>query len=342
VHYYNEFDPFPAAWLRNLGKAGHIPDGTVDERSIVDVQAKDLNGVHQAHFFAGVGGWPLALKLAGWPERWPVWTGSCPCQPFSVAGAKKGTADKRHLWPDFFRLIRECRPSVVFGEQVASPAGRKWLSGIQADLEGVGYAVGRADVCAAGVGAPQIRQRLWWVASAAGWKPGDGEIQRGGEHGFGSQDDRFGGRPDRAVRAEEVQLLGLVGPAGERLNGSQDPAGPARGRCPEDASSPSRMGGSRGAGSGGNGRAVLAEETQSRGEGQEAWYIPDKPLASGFWAHFDAIPCRDGVYRRVEPGTFPLAHGVPARVGKLRAYGNAISPELAAEFIKAYLEIHKR
>src|SRR5690606_9334954 len=94
--------------------------------------------------------------------------GSCPCQPFSSAGKRQGERDKRHLWPEFYRLIKECNPPVVFGEQVASPLGRKWLAGVRADLEALGYAVGAADLCAAGVNAPHIRQRLYWVADTNG------------------------------------------------------------------------------------------------------------------------------------------------------------------------------
>ena len=87
MNYYNEFDPYAAQWLRNLIDAGHIPKGEVDSRSIKDVKASDLTGFVQCHFFAGLGGWSHALRLAGWPEDRPVWTGSCPCQPFSAAGA---------------------------------------------------------------------------------------------------------------------------------------------------------------------------------------------------------------------------------------------------------------
>ena len=164
--YYNEIDPFAAAWLRNLMDAGHIPAGEVDTRSIADVRPDDLRGVHQAHFFAGIGGWPYALRLAGWPDDRPVWTGSCPCQPFSAAGKRRGTADERHLWPVFGRLIAECRPPVVFGEQVASRDGREWFSCVRSDLEALAYAVGGADLCAAGVGAEHNRARIWWVADA--------------------------------------------------------------------------------------------------------------------------------------------------------------------------------
>jgi hypothetical protein len=108
--YYNEIDPYAAQWLRNLVAAGHIAPGDVDERSIVDVQPDDLRGYTQCHFFAGIGGWSYALRLAGWPDDRPAWTGSCPCQPFSAAGKQRGSEDERHLWPAFFRLISECRP----------------------------------------------------------------------------------------------------------------------------------------------------------------------------------------------------------------------------------------
>src|SRR3990167_1820050 len=166
MNYYNEFDPGAAQWLRNLIEAKLLPAGTVDERDIRLVQPADLKEFVQCHFFAGIGGWPLALALAGWPEDKPVWTGSCPCQPFSISGSKRGEADAHHLWPRFFSLIKEYSPSIIFGEQVASPLGRKWLLGVRDALETLGFGVGAADLCAAGVGSPHIRQRLFWVADA--------------------------------------------------------------------------------------------------------------------------------------------------------------------------------
>lgn len=164
MNYYNEFDPGAAAWLRALIDAGQIPYGLVDERSIQDVRPSELMHFDQCHFFAGIGGWSHALKLASWPADRRVWTGSCPCQPFSTAGKGAGFDDERHLWPDFHFLIEQCKPPIVFGEQVASQDGLGWLDLVQADMEGAGYAVGAADLCAAGVGAFHIRQRLFWVA----------------------------------------------------------------------------------------------------------------------------------------------------------------------------------
>jgi site-specific DNA-cytosine methylase len=86
------------------------------------------------------------------------------CQPFSAAGRHKGTKDERHLWPEFYRLIKECNPPLVFGEQVASKDGRLWLGNVRKDLIGIGYEFGAADLCAAAVGAPHIRQRLYFAA----------------------------------------------------------------------------------------------------------------------------------------------------------------------------------
>ena len=180
--YYNEFDPFAAAWLRELIKDGLIADGEVDERSIEDVLPDELRGFTQCHFFAGIGVWSLALRQAGWADDRPIWTGSCPCQPFSAAGKGGGFADERHLWPHFHYLIEQSRPSVVVGEQVASKDGLGWIDLVQADLEGTGYTSAAVDICAAGFGAPHIRQRLYWLGIKGGLeKPkscgGDGALQ---------------------------------------------------------------------------------------------------------------------------------------------------------------------
>ena len=191
--YYNEFDPFAAAWLRELIAGGHIAPGDVDERCITQVSPDDLTSYTQCHFFAGIGGWSLALRLAGWPDERPVWTGSCPCQPFSTAGKQEGPDDDRHLAPVWLDLITACRPPVLFGEQVASadvlgkvakgPRSRAaeeapawaWYDALSDELEAAHYAVGASDLPAASVGAPHLRQRLFFGAYALrpapwGWR----------------------------------------------------------------------------------------------------------------------------------------------------------------------------
>lgn len=167
--YYNEHALFPARWLRELATADAIPAGRIDRRSIQHVSPADVAEVDIAHFFAGIGVWGYALEQAGWPRSGlRTWTASLPCQPFSQAGRKRGFSDHRHLWPVFFRLVQQCKPSVLLGEQVASKDGLKWLDAVRADLEDEGYAFGALDLCAAGLGAPQRRQRIWWSAARMG------------------------------------------------------------------------------------------------------------------------------------------------------------------------------
>lgn len=180
--FYNEHDPFAAAWLRELIAAGHIAPGVVDERDIRDITEGDLEPFTQVHMFAGIGGWSLALRLAGIPDDFPAWTGSCPCQSFSCAGKGEGKEDPRHLWPEMYRLVRQRRPAIVLGEQVEDAIGHEWLDGVFVDLEREDYACGAAVLPAACVGAPHRRHRIYWVADAGGTERGRGS-QSGGEHG---------------------------------------------------------------------------------------------------------------------------------------------------------------
>lgn len=163
---YNEFDPAAAHILRHIEAKGIIASGKIDERSIKNLEPKDVECFTQCHFFAGGGFWSIAARAAGWPDDRPLWTASCPCQPFSAAGQGGGTDGPRHLWPDLFRLVRACRPSVVVGEQVAGKAGYGWFDGVSSDLEGEGYACRAVDFPACSINAPHQRNRLYWVAVA--------------------------------------------------------------------------------------------------------------------------------------------------------------------------------
>lgn len=163
---YVENEPFAAAWLRGLIAGGKIAPGDVDERDLRDIKPVELLGYTQVHLCAGIGVWSLTLRNAGWPDDTPVWTVSCPCQPFSTAGAGKGFADERHLWPSVFHLIEQCGASTVFGEQVADKDGLAWLDLVQADMEALAYAFGFSVFPAAGVGAPHPRHRTYWVADS--------------------------------------------------------------------------------------------------------------------------------------------------------------------------------
>jgi len=170
--YYNENNRYCAAWLRNLIAAGLIADGDVDERSIVDVRPGDLVGYTQCHFFAGIGGWSLGFRLAGWPDDRPVWSASVPCQPYSFAsvahGGAKGVSDGRDLWPIFFPLACELTPATIFGEQVSGAIEWGWWDRTALDLEVAGYAAATLLLRADAAGAGHERKRLYWVANAGG------------------------------------------------------------------------------------------------------------------------------------------------------------------------------
>ncbi len=547
VNYYNEIDPYAAQWLRNLIEAGHIAPGVVDERSIVDVKADDLAGFRQCHFFAGIGVWSYALRLAGWPDDREVWTGSCPCQPFSAAGKQSGMSDERHLWPAWFRLIRECKPAVVFGEQVASAGvigkvttlqdvlrgkgsgllsptqsrwqernlprlreflgergqalavgketqvsvgaaqnapglfanggceaesarqgvgirvgvggysapdrhwpmrsnrdsvrpdttegversiigssglkgglhqeqyeggalfakhdgerlghgpdfenrrsdqartvleavehliagdcgeveeadGAAWIDLVSSNLVGAGYSFRAVVVPACGVGGPHIRQRLWFVADANTAKRRSDLARRD----FGNGRAARWNKSDRDSGAGSVDgELAHPTPGGLRINGSAPGstghaalsdavvlmADNDRQRQQPESSSGLRADAEHDAESRG-GVVVMGDAERTRLEGltrhgdgsgrpvplgstAEAGDACGTGPTNGHWRDADWIFCRDGRWRPVEPGTFPLAHGAPARVGRLRAYGNAIVPQVAAEVIASFLD----
>lgn len=370
--YYNEFDPFAAQWLRQLISAGHIAPGDVDERSIEDVRPDDLRPYTQCHFFAGIGGWSYALRLAGWPDDRPVWTGSCPCQPFSSAGRQKGKADDRHLWPVWFRLIQECRPATVFGEQVASAIAHGWLDDVYQGLEAEGYAVGSAVLPAYGVGAPHKRDRLWFVANAEGERSG-GAVRSSGETlgrstpGNGLQ---FGGTGDSSGTLADSEGTKRKQPENSwaRRDGftghDSDVADTTEFRCVEQripkAAEVQRECAKRegeyerpehfGQLSGGFERlggvsGDVGQPISTRSQGHP-WYEQGRDQSGRItsveersaWTTGVWIDCPDGKQRLIEPGIPLLANGVSNRVGKLRGYGNAIVPQVAAQVISAYME----
>jgi DNA (cytosine-5)-methyltransferase 1 len=413
---YNEIEPFAAEWLENLVRAGHIPAGRVERRSIVELTPEECEPT--SHFFAGIAVWAHALRLAGWPDDVPVWTGSCPCQPFSQAGGRQGISDKRHLWPAWFDLIRECRPPVVLGEQVASSDGLAWLDAVQADLEAAGYAFAAFDLGAAGFGAPHIRQRLYFAAVRvadndrarcaflgearlhADGQSGDDVARRGASGGLadGEGVGRGEGRLDRAHGRPSVEsdghrnALGLADghdarsrgsrAGGTRRDGECNPRGDAHtdddpattqhrnalgladdssGGRAEGRDSPTATGGDGtrssddrtrgGLGDSGDdgdrehGRELRGDEGQHGKRIPNGFHPPELAGATrGFWADADWIYCRpepgadQGKWRPVEPGTFPLAVGATARVGRLRAYGNAIVAPQAATFIRCVMD----
>lgn len=363
--WYNDNNVFTNEWLRNLMRAGEILEGEIDGRSINDIDSGSIPRGARCAFFAGVGGWDLALRLAGWPRDLPVWSGSCPCQPFSGAGKRGGEDDPRHLWPVWFKLIADHRPSIIFGEQVASSLGRAWFDGVSADLESLGYACRAFDLCAAGINAPHIRQRLYWVAVHVSFgsifrledSPGNGRRWRG--NGDSSRDDG-------ALQIEGRCASGGLGNASG--NQEQRDTESAMNRQGREAGGsgwgPSGMGISDRTGS------QSGRETSSPvGQGDTANPTGDRSIprfTGSFWDDFRLVWCRDNKFRRIGTGVLPLVTRLPRSVGsfkpiflalellakateiltgakrnrkgRLQGYGNAIVPPLAADFIGATME----
>jgi DNA (cytosine-5)-methyltransferase 1 len=382
--YYNEIDPYAAEWLRNLIKAGHIAPGVVDERSIEDVCPSDLSEFTQCHFFAGIGVWSYALRNAGWPDDRPVWTGSCPCQPFSAAGKGAGFADERHLWPAWHWLISQRKPPVVFGEQVASKDAEPWLDLVSTDLEGLGFAFGAIAFPSAGIGAPHIRDRTFFVADAsigrgrarngqsgACIRPQEPARRYGVLGGVVNTDDA---RPQGWQRVSERPAQRTTGPSGlaclvadssgsgrrsERPHGNTadcaEEVWPGETK-PGRRGSTTRPGGTVAAGpingfwrdagwmayaDGGHPGTEGLQRSGKHGQFAQDGRIERIESAcptNGYWRDADWLLCRDGKWRPIEPGTFPLAHGATSRVGRLRAYGNAINASQAEIFIRSAAE----
>lgn len=333
MNYYNENDPKAAAWLRELIALNLIPFGHVDTRSITEISPHELTSYTQQHFFAGIGGWSLALALAGWPANRPVRTGSCPCQPFSDAGSGLGEADPRHLWPFFRDLITFGDSTDTIGEQVASKAGRVWLARVRADMEGLGYDFGAADLCSAGIGSPNRRQRLYWLAHSDGWHTGPERQQRG--------------RKQRQ-QPEDGGAFRMANPPGRGFG--------IDGSTPRETGHPDQR---RESDAVGDSHGSRLEQQRGRLAISAQQLAPELRGDFGYWSAFDLLACTDGKTRRIEPGAFPLVARLPAGVVpssyqglpidpmasaegrsiRLRGYGNAINPWLAAEFIAAYLDI---
>jgi DNA (cytosine-5)-methyltransferase 1 len=416
--YYNEFDPHAAAWLKQLISENLIPDGEVDERSIADVQANDLRGFDQCHFFAGIGGWPLALRLAGIEDDFHVWTGSCPCPPFSVAGKKKSCpdcgeisllphpyrtgvfvcnscrhewhADDRHLWPEFHRLIKECKPAIVFGEQVAGKDGELWLAGVRATLEILGYGVGAANLGAHSAGAYHQRQRLFWVADGYGIgcdrrraagrfetgtsagndsrcaisRMADSDRLRSSPRSEGCQADGYG----KAVESDcGAGVVGDTGGAGLQTRQHETVSLSRRNEERRTAMQPGRSFSDKRLENTDDARLQKQRRERNESEGPASASGVERNINARAhhaaalhidWRIADWIACRDEKWRPVEPGTFPLVDGLPAgvvrsgdqsapidaqatteaRVMRLKGYGNAIVPQVAAEFILAAMD----
>ena len=334
MNYYNEFDPFAAARLRELIKDGLIADGDVDERPIQEIKPDEIRHYTQCHFFAGIGGWSYALRLAGWGDTRRVWTGSPPCQPFSAAGKQAGKKDERHLWPEFFRLISECRPPVIFGEQVSSAISHNWFDDLQTDLERENYATGMVVLPAASVGAPHKRDRLWFVADAESKRGRKG--QQDNQRGFSGSDAKQGAERERSVANGSTVGKSNSNRCSERCETTTT----TRHRSTDDSTSwvDSTLGNAKHDGSHGSevtGSAATAGDNSEEGANISGESTgtgrPDQSGDICHWSDSQFIYCRDGKYRPIptEPNIQLVVDGLSGFLGSgSNAYSETVEEKV--------------
>ena len=351
--YYNEFDPKAAAWIRQLIKNGMITDGEVDERSITEVTADEIRGFTQHHFFAGIGGWSYSLRLAGWADDRPVCTASLPCQPFSVAGAQKGVDDERHLLPHFIELVKQCNFQTIFGEQVPGAIKHGWLDDLCTEMEREKYRVGQIVLTAAGEGAPHIRQRLYWVADSTS----AGRCRWQSLENNGYSELRRSSANSGLSNASDTRLQGHGGFEQESVS----PGWKGEERHDSQSSTVDGVANTINSSNRGEIGGINGEKNSSTiGNRENINQSRESIGASAYddWSEPDWLYCRDEKYRPIKSSIEPLANGLPrgmgyssdpsesidanntqeARVMRLKGYGNAIVPQVATSFIKAFME----
>lgn len=327
---------------------------------------QDITKLTHLSLFSGIGGLDLAAEWAGfttvgqcefadyptkvlekhWPDvpRWrdvrtltkesfyertglrtvDVISGGFPCQPFSVAGKQKGKGDDRYLWPEMLRVIRELRPRCVVGENV--PGIIKIAAGqVVKDLERAGYHVVVFNFEAAAVGAWHRRSRVFFVGIADVADTDDSRlhdsIRKENQFDCGRENDickQSGG----AWRL--IQSAGARACADERLVADADGSGLQGSEQPETPDA-----------------AEDAGEQPSRVPTGECSEVVYDAMCSGCagdarWGQSQEIA--DGRCWAAEPDVGRVAHGIPARVDRLKCLGNAVVPQQAYPIFKALME----
>lgn len=316
--------------------------------------------MNHASLFSGIGGFDLAAEWMGWTnvfncewEEFPrkvlkhhfpnaiqhedvkeldatayagrvdILTGGFPCQPYSTAGKRKGKEDERHLWPEMLRVIRECAPRYVVGENVRGLVN--WNGGVVfeevcADLEAEGYSVQPFLLPACGVGAPHRRNRVWFIGHSDNARRSDGHGQ------VQSEDGEVRQRDDGAQSCD---------PSGGTAT---DPSGSIRRNSKKGANRRFEQDKKREKSAGlefaGYGRTSNASDTDDGSRPQDAVRTRRQKLAMLSWSEFPTVPSvcggDDGLPKELDGITFPKW-----RRESIKAYGNAIVPQVAHEIFKA-------
>ena len=255
--------------------------------------------------------------------------GGYPCQPFSLAGVRRGDKDDRHLWPEMLRIIQAVRPTWVCGENVAGHISMG-LDTVLSDLEAEGYQARCFVIPAVAADAPHRRDRCWIVAHANSKGEPDGTKHE-----------------QRLARARDVGHAISSGQRGDDRRGAeQEPSG----RC-EDVADADCVRGEDEQGHQAN-RQVKQPDRSSNGSAEDVANAdgahPQRGwVSSGIHAQHTDTDRRSDRGRwqatqfwQPEPGVGRVANGVPGRVHRLKQLGNSIVPQVAARILWAIREAH--
>ena len=293
---------------------------------------------------------PYAIRVLGkhWPDvpnvgdlraaDWRPYAGATlltagyPCQPFSLAGIRQGSADDRHLWPAVKRAVQDIGPAWCVFENVYGHVSLG-LDDVLADLEGIGYAARPVVVPAVAVDAKHRRQRVWIVANACGGRlggagAGESEQSRGAETVGASE--VVGHSESGGIRCREASREGGQSAfTGETVSNSHSIGRGIEQECQQ------RGGNTPNAGDDGKKESLAdpsGERCRKARECEPTRQAERAAVGGGF--------CR----WEPEPELGRVAHGIPSRVDRLKGLGNAIVPQVAYEILRviAWLETHPK
>jgi len=284
------------------------------------------------------------VKGSDLPTQPDVISGGFPCQPFSHAGKQRGQDDPRHLWPEMLRLIRECRPTWVIGENVTGLI-RLGLDEVLSGLEAEGYSTRTFNISACAVGAPHIRQRLWVVAHSDSPSEPDKPVDGGpgsGQLGFGfvADTDRDDGRRGGGTKSSgrEPRMEHWSGGACNRTMADTQGAG-SQARCRDGVGIANGSRRNKGQSAGASSKTDVADPNEHGShhtEGNEAKQSGDRKDNGLFVGNSG----RSEEWWEVEPPVGRLVDGLPNRVSQLRALGNSIVPQIAQKIGEAIRETY--
>ena len=285
-----------------------------------------------------------AARLISDGIRVDVITGGFPCQDLSLAGNQAGIEGERSgLWSECARLLGEVRPRYAIFENVPNllnGGDGNWFKRVLWDISKVGYDAEWHCIRASDIGAPHRRERIWIICYKNNSSMADTQsVQNNGlrfnENQGQAKTNRIqsGGSGSGTVGVGDTAHGGSQGSGATRVGQGVEQSGSQFGGAISDVGVDNAIG---------NGRNEGRFGDHGRNDGQQPDPVIEDGRAkqtNGAWSDVDWLLCRDGKWRPVEPNTFPLADGATARVGRLRAYGNAITAQVAQGLIESYMEV---